>query len=179
MPSPSRMAPSARRAIAIRAASEALIFSFCASRRAGPGSRPGSLGGSRIAGSENNSRGDVLRGSSSKDELGVGGRSFQGLEQGVERLCRQHVNFVDDVDLVSAGGRQVLDVLSELADIVDLAVGGAVDFDDVKAASVRYLDACGAFPARVTPSGPYRSFRLFARMRAVVVLPTPRGPQKR
>jgi hypothetical protein len=51
------------------------------------------------------------------------------------------VDFVDDVDLIRALGRGVADRLSEVADLVDAAVGGAVDLEDVEAPALLDLAA--------------------------------------
>ena len=59
------------------------------------------------------------------------GRLFQRLEQRVERLVREHVHFVDDVDLEAGAAGPDVDVLPQLADLVDAAVAGAVDLQHV------------------------------------------------
>ena len=59
------------------------------------------------------------------------GRFFQRLEQGVERLPRQHVDFVDDINFESRAARSHVDVLPKLANLVDSAIAGAIDFQDV------------------------------------------------
>ena len=66
-----------------------------------------------------------------EDELDVRRRLFQRLEQRVERRRREHVDFVDDVDLVARSAGPKLHVLAQLADLVDAVVAGAVDFQDV------------------------------------------------
>ncbi len=45
---------------------------------------------------------------------------FQRLQQRIERMRRQHVHFVDQVDLVAAAARQVLHVVEQVARVVDL-----------------------------------------------------------
>ena len=47
---------------------------------------------------------NLLRLGRGEDELHMLGRLFERLQQGVERLLREHVDFVDDVDLVTARG---------------------------------------------------------------------------
>ena len=59
-----------------------------------------------------------------------------------------------------------------------LGVGGGVDLEHVHVAALRDLDAGVALAARIRRSGPCSQLRQRARMRAVVVLPTPRGPEK-
>ena len=58
-------------------------------------------------------------------------RLFERLQQGVERLRREHVDFVDDVDLVACPAGPKLHVLPQFADLVDAAVAGAVDLQHV------------------------------------------------
>ena len=55
------------------------------------------------------------------------GRLFEGLEQGVLRLARKHVDFVEDVDLGSARVAEV-DLAQQIAHVLDLVVGCGVEF---------------------------------------------------
>ena len=66
-----------------------------------------------------------------EDEPQVRRRLLDQLEQGVEALRRDHVGLVDDVDLVLAGHRREERLLAQVAGVVDAAVGGRVDLDDV------------------------------------------------
>ena len=66
-----------------------------------------------------------------EDELHMLGRLFERLEERVERLLREHVDFVDDVNLEPRAAGPHGDVLAELADFVDAAVAGAVDLEHV------------------------------------------------
>jgi len=54
------------------------------------------------------------------------------------------VDFVDDDDPVTAVGREVLDIVAQVADIVYAVVGGAVDFKNVGRGAFGYLDALWA-----------------------------------
>ena len=127
---------------------------------------------------------DLLRLGRREHEHDARRRLLENLEQRVPRFAREHVRFVDDVDLVAivAGGR-VHRALAQLARVVDAAVRRRVDLDDVEA-------------RRAAPDAPARR-ALAARLavergiaaplaverhrstRASVVLPTPRGPQRR
>ena len=64
-------------------------------------------------------------------------RLLDGLEQRVEGLAGDLVGFVDDEDLVAVARRLVAHVLAQLAHLVDAAVGGRVDLDDVHGAAGR------------------------------------------
>ena len=78
---------------------------------------------------------DLLRVGRGEHELHVLGRLFEGLEQRVERRRREHVDFVNDVDLELGAGRGVLAGLAQLADLLDAVVAGAVDFEHVQRAA--------------------------------------------
>ena len=69
-----------------------------------------------------------------EDELHMLGRLFDNLEQGVEALRGHHVCLVDDVDLVARLRRPVCRPLAQVARVVDAAVTGGVDLDDVNSA---------------------------------------------
>ena len=69
-----------------------------------------------------------------EDELQVRRRLLDELEQRVEALRRHHVRLVDDVDLVAAADRGEEGAFAQVTGIVDAAVAGGVDLDDVEAA---------------------------------------------
>ncbi len=62
-------------------------------------------------------------------------RLFQRFEQRVERRLREHVDFVDDINFALAARRRVARILAQIADFIDAAIRGAVDFQHVKAAA--------------------------------------------
>ena len=72
-----------------------------------------------------------LRGS--EDENHVLRRLLQRLQQRIECRGREHVDFVDDVDLIDALGRGVAHDFAQLADVIDAVVGGSVDLQHVHA----------------------------------------------
>ena len=74
--------------------------------------------------------------SGGEDELGVRRRLFQGLEQRVERRAREHVDFVEDIDLVARRHRGVADGVVDLAHVVHAVVGGGVHFEYVDVAAL-------------------------------------------
>ena len=87
-----------------------------------------------------------MRLSRCKDENHVNRRLFQGFQQRVERLLRQHVNFVDDVDFEITACRCEADIVSKFANLIDAIVAGTVDFQYVEA------DTLGDLPAGVADS---------------------------
>ena len=90
------------------------------------------------------------------------------------------MRLVDDVDLEAALRRAEERAFAQLAGVVDAAVAGRVDLDDVDGAGAvaGQRDARVALAARLGV-GPCSQFRERARIRALVVLPQPRGPEKR
>ena len=87
------------------------------------------------------------------------------------------MNLVDDVDFEFAARRET-DVIAKFANLVDAIVARAVDLKHVEA------DSCDiSLQESQTPHGlmvgPCTQFTALAKMRAVEVLPVPRGPTKR
>ncbi len=76
-------------------------------------------------------RQDLVRLGGGEDEHDVAGRLLDGLEERVPARGRQHVALVDDVDLRARRGRRERDPLAQVAGVVDAAVAGGVDLDDV------------------------------------------------
>ena len=70
-----------------------------------------------------------LRGRHHEDD--VVGRLLERLEQRVEGRVGDLVRFVEDVDFVAVARRAVAGGVAQLANLVDAAVGGGVDLDDV------------------------------------------------
>ena len=68
-----------------------------------------------------------------EDEDDARWRLLENLEQCVPRLARQHVRFIDDVDLETIfSRRRVHCALTELAGVIDAAIRGCINFDDVE-----------------------------------------------
>ncbi len=83
----------------------------------------------------NDGRRDLVEFRRREDEDRVRRRLLQGFEKGVKGVRREHVDFVDDEDLVTGVDGFVLDHLTDRLDVVDLTVGGAVDLQDVDGAA--------------------------------------------
>ena len=66
-----------------------------------------------------------------EQKLDVLRRLFERLQKTVEGLLREHVHFVDDVDLGARRNRAIARVLDDLAHVVDAGVGGRVHLDHV------------------------------------------------
>ncbi len=133
-----------------------------------------------VVGSTADRADDLLGLGRREDELDVLGRLLDELEQRVEARRGDHVRFVEDEDLESVARGGERRALAQVAGVVDAVVGRGVDLDDVEgpAAVSREFDARRAGAARVSV-GPSAQLRQRARMRALVVLPQPRGPENR
>ena len=66
-----------------------------------------------------------------EQELYVRRRLLQRLEQCVEGMRREHVHFVDQVHLVAPARRRILNVVEQLARVVDLGARGRVDLEQI------------------------------------------------
>src|SRR5262249_60932587 len=66
-----------------------------------------------------NGDGDLANFRRREDELGVRRRLLQRLEQRVEGLRGEHVNFVENVDLVARADRRIADRVIDLTYVVD------------------------------------------------------------
>ena len=76
-------------------------------------------------------------------------RLFQGLEQAVEGLLRQHVHLVDDVHLVARCVRLVVGAVDQVADVVDAGVRSRIHLHHVEMPALENGAAVLAFLAHV------------------------------
>ena len=83
-------------------------------------------------------------------------------EQGIEAGRGHHVCFIDDVDLEAAADGGEKSPLPEIASVVDAAVTGRVDLDDVDAS---WAIAC-QIPTRLTLATGHGTRTLFTVERA-------------
>src|SRR6185369_3402794 len=91
--------------------------------------------------------GDFVGLGGAEDEDVVLGGFLHGLEQSVEGRGREHVDFVDDVDLLGAAHGAVDAVGDEFAGVLDGVVAGGVDLDDVDIAPCH--DRLGDLPGLI------------------------------
>ena len=80
-----------------------------------------------------------------QDELNMGRRFLERLQQGIEGLQCEHVRFIDDVDLITALGRGILDIIPQFTDVLDAAVRSSIDFIDIRGGIFCDLDAVPTF----------------------------------
>ena len=83
-----------------------------------------------------------------EDELHVIRRLLQRLQEGVERARRQHVNLIDDDDLVAVALGPVRERFLETAHVFDAVVRRPVDLLDVHVDARRDVEAGAALVAR-------------------------------
>ena len=91
---------------------------------------------------------DLLRIGGRQHELDVLGRLLERFQQCVEAVPGEHVDFVDQVDLEAPPRRCVLDVVENLARIVDLGARGGINLEEVDETSLVDRHAVLALPAR-------------------------------
>ncbi len=89
-----------------------------------------------------------------QNENDVWWRLFECFEQGVERLCREHVHFVDDIYFIAASAGGVGGFVTQVADVVDAVVRGGVHLDHVENATIvdaaaRLTHAAGVATVRI------------------------------
>ena len=82
-----------------------------------------------------------------QQELHVGRRLFQGLQQSIEAVGGQHMHLVDQVHLVTRPGGRILDVFQQLPGVLHLGARGRVHFQQVDAAPLGDLQAGRALAA--------------------------------
>src|SRR5690606_18719729 len=61
---------------------------------------------------------------------------FQRLKQGIKCLGRQHVDFIQDVDLVAAHSWRQVDLLLERPDFINTPIGSGVQLQDIQERSL-------------------------------------------
>ena len=83
----------------------------------------------------------LLRFRGREDEFHMRRGFLERLEQGIEGLRREHVDFVDVVDFVARAGGSVLHGLAQLAHLVHAIVRGTIDFQDIERPAFGDLDA--------------------------------------
>ena len=83
----------------------------------------------------------LLRIGSRQQEFNVRGRLFQRFQQGVEAVARQHVHFIDQIDLEASARRGVLHVIEQIAGVFHFGTRGGVDLDQIDKAPLLDLPA--------------------------------------
>ena len=89
----------------------------------------------------------LLRVGRREQELHMRRRLLESLQERIERMRREHVHFVDEVDLVAAARRRVLHVVEELTGVIDLGARCGIHFQKIDESAGINLAAGRAFPA--------------------------------
>ena len=87
-------------------------------------------------------------GSQNKDNMRWG--LLKGLEQGIGGFLSEHVDFVYDIDLVTSLVGGIVDLLPEVADIVNAGITGGINLNNVQSRARGYRLAHRTGIARFT-----------------------------
>ena len=144
----------------------------------GPRGPPSSAAGSRTAGSAPRSWPASCAARWWRARTARPGAAPRRPSERIERLAGQPLGLVDDVDLLATLDRRGGRLLAELAGVLDAAVEAASISTTSRWEPSRIATHCSQAP-QGSAVGPCSQLTIFARMRAVEVLPVPRGPQNR
>jgi hypothetical protein len=75
---------------------------------------------------------EIFRASGGEDEDDAFGRLFECLQKGVGCFVGELVSFIENHDFVAARRRRVANHFAELANLINAAIGGGVDFENVE-----------------------------------------------
>ena len=128
--------------------------------------------------SRDDGRADAARIRRAEDEQDVGRRLLERLQQDVPALL-DALDLVDDEDLLLEVGGRGVDARQQLAHVVDAVVATRRPARRRRAHGRRGWRRSGRSVSSGSPSTGLRQFTALATMRAVLVLPVPRGPTKR
>ena len=76
---------------------------------------------------------------SGKNKNNIRRRLFYGFQQSIKCTGRQHMNFIDNINLISTGVWRKKDFIFYLTDIINTGVGGTVYFDYVQGSTSCYF----------------------------------------
>jgi len=93
--------------------------------------------------------GNLLRICRCQQKLYIRRRLFQSFEHCVKGVIRQHVDFIDHVDLKAARGRGELGLLEQLLNLTHTAIGGSINLDVIHKTAAIDLTAGAADPTGV------------------------------
>ena len=90
----------------------------------------------------------LLRIGGRQQEFDMRRRLFQRFQQGVEAVARQHVHFIDQIDLEAATRRGVLHVVEQIAGVFHFGARGGVDLNQIDKTPLLDLTTVVAHAAR-------------------------------
>ena len=65
-----------------------------------------------------------------------GGGSSSVFKQSIEGRIREHMHFIDNIDFVLPQVGREVDLIAQVAHIIDAGVGSCIDFDQIQEASL-------------------------------------------
>ena len=75
----------------------------------------------------------------------MGRRFFQSFKQSIECFFGQHMDFVDNINLIASHCRSKTDILTKISDFIDPAVTRTVNLNDIKTMTIGNTFADMAF----------------------------------
>ena len=78
---------------------------------------------------------------------------LDSLEEGIECALGEHVDLVDDINLVCRSCRSEINFLKDRPDVVDTVIGRSIHLGNIKDGTVQDAFACRAFVAGVAVNG--------------------------
>ena len=73
--------------------------------------------------------------------MACGGWFFQRLQKGIECRIGKHVDFIDDIDFETPKVRGKIDLIPQVANIVDTGIGCRIDLDQIQEAAFVHSQA--------------------------------------
>ena len=77
------------------------------------------------------------------------GGFFQRFQQRVERIGRQHMNFIDDIDLIARAGGAILHAFDDFTNIINAGSAGRIHFQHIHMAAFHNRQTMLACSARL------------------------------
>jgi len=69
--------------------------------------------------------------SGSQDEDNIWWWFLKGLEQGIRGFLGEHVDFINDIDLVAGLIWSIVDPLPEVSDFINATIAGSINLNDI------------------------------------------------
>ena len=66
------------------------------------------------------------------DKNGVRRRLLQGFQEGIKGVLGEHVDFIDNKNLITTLGREIFNIFPKFPNLIDAPVTGPVDFQDIE-----------------------------------------------
>ena len=86
-------------------------------------------------------------------------RFFERFQQRIEAVIREHVHFVDQINLEARARWRVLNIIKQVSRILDLSSRGSINFKHIDASAFGNLDATRTLPTGLSS---YASFAVEA-----------------